>query len=332
MAREVHFAGTVYEVQDTISDVSVSDSFVKWHKTGTGSGESRLYLGPQTGNAPVFFGDFPANCFFLSADLKSYLQTVRWEYETPRLVYAKRQPSSATWTDLVERVTAFPPLCPFSLEEALGEGDEHRYFVRSHDDIYTFFRECALPGITKLSIAKLVAGGRTLFYFRPTVDYSAYSPVASIHPAQLEELEREIRESDWEGETEREQVVLARCGQGRFRQDLLSRYPACLVTGVTDTRLLVASHVKPWRDCTNEERISIDNGLVLTPNLDRLFDRGLVSFDDDGAALLSPFLAPDILMHLGIEAAFRLSITPTGEQSEFLDFHRTQVFAHGMGA
>jgi putative restriction endonuclease len=57
---------------------------------------------------------------------------------------------------------------------------------------------------------------------------------------------------------------------------------------VTNPIHLVASHCKPWRDSSNEERINGENGLLLTPTIDHLFDRGFIGFEDNGTLILSP--------------------------------------------
>lgn len=91
--------------------------------------------------------------------------------------------------------------------------------------------------------------------------------------------------------TEREALILARIGQGQFRQDLLARWNGgCALTGLKNQSLLVASHIVPWADATNAERLTADNGLPLVVHIDCLFDRGLISFGDDGTLLLSDSL------------------------------------------
>lgn len=91
--------------------------------------------------------------------------------------------------------------------------------------------------------------------------------------------------------TTRDAIVKARVGQGKFRADLLKMWSnQCSLTGLANTDLLVASHIHAWSMSTNEERIDPNNGLLLAPHIDRVFDRGLISFDRDGRLLLSPKL------------------------------------------
>ncbi|WP_346657478.1 HNH endonuclease signature motif containing protein [Halomonas sp. MCCC 1A11062] len=101
--------------------------------------------------------------------------------------------------------------------------------------------------------------------------------------------------------------------------------PRCRVTGLADKRHLRASHIKPWRDSSNTERLDGHNGLLLTPHIDHLFDRGYISFTANGEMLLS-----DALSHEAIET-FGLSVSqPIGsfsdQQKVYLAYHREKVF------
>ena len=107
----------------------------------------------------------------------------------------------------------------------------------------------------------------------------------ATHKAQAKALSEDIQEilRRAANGTEATRLVQARIGQGAFRQAVLRRWGnACAATGITEMALLRASHIKPWRDATDEERLSPYNGLPLTANLDALFDRGLISFDGAG--------------------------------------------------
>lgn len=102
-------------------------------------------------------------------------------------------------------------------------------------------------------------------------------------------------------ETEREAISKARVGQGQFRTDLFNYWDArCAVTGVTITELLRASHIKPWRDSNNSERLDVFNGLLLSPAYDAAFDARLISFTNDGRVLVSSDLDADNLQRLGL--------------------------------
>ncbi|QQC65539.1 HNH endonuclease [Paraburkholderia ginsengisoli] len=99
---------------------------------------------------------------------------------------------------------------------------------------------------------------------------------AAVLIEDLAEIEREVPDI-----TEREQLAKARVGQGRFRADVTTKWgrgEVCALTGIAISEMLVASHIKPWRDSENHERLDPMNGLLLAAHADRLFDRYLMSF------------------------------------------------------
>lgn len=126
-------------------------------------------------------------------------------------------------------------------------------------------------------------------------------------------------------ETQRLQLTKARVGQGFFRKQVILLDGACRVTGVTDTRLLIASHIKPWREANNAERLSGYNGLLLSPHVDALFDEQFITFEDDGRMHVHPSLSRDVLDRWSIDPDKRVDpFRP--EQTTFLAHHR-ELFA-----
>ena len=102
-------------------------------------------------------------------------------------------------------------------------------------------------------------------------------------------------------QTERKGLVVTRVGQGYYRKQLLDRWEnKCAVTSCTIKNILIASHIVPWRKSNDVERLDIGNGILLSPNLDALFDRHLITFDDEGNILISKNLSKDELTNLGI--------------------------------
>ena len=128
-------------------------------------------------------------------------------------------------------------------------------------------------------------------------------------------------------ETTRNAIVLARRGQGLFKRNVLKTERACRITRVDRIEHLRASHCKPWRDSTNEERLSGQNGLLLTPSIDHLFDRGFISFEDSGNVLVSPVAHRESLQRMGVDVTSKINVGMfSEEQRPFLEFHRESVF------
>lgn len=128
-------------------------------------------------------------------------------------------------------------------------------------------------------------------------------------------------------ETTRNAVVLARRGQGLFKKNVMKIETVCRLTGVDQIEHLRASHCKPWRDATNNERLDGENGLLLTPDADHLFDRGFLSFDNNGDVLVSPVVHRPSLIRMGLDPDLlkNVGVFSTGQRN-YLEFHRESVF------
>lgn len=139
-----------------------------------------------------------------------------------------------------------------------------------------------------------------------------------------DKIEKEIEDSPHLGETEKKGVTTSRRGQGKFRKNVMRRGPRCRVTGVSEPHL-IASHIQPWSVSTNEERIDGNNGLMLAPHIDHLFNYGFISFEDDGTLLISSALDTKVLRMWKLDST--LNVGPfTSEQSHYLAYHRTKIF------
>ena len=133
-----------------------------------------------------------------------------------------------------------------------------------------------------------------------------------------------------EGSTEHEQVIVARKGQGIYREGLLAKWNgACAVTGLAVPELLMASHAKPWKRASNVERLDGNNGLPLVPNLDKLFDKGYISFADDGAVMISPDLSSAACGAFGVDASMHLLKPLSAAQQTYMAYHRNHFFKKG---
>jgi putative restriction endonuclease len=142
----------------------------------------------------------------------------------------------------------------------------------------------------------------------------------AIEPSQI--IERTLRAT-----TERQATILSRLGQGQFREAVLAAWGGkCCVTGLAVEGLLTASHIKPWSDSDNVERLDRFNGLLLSPSYNAAFDRGYISFDDEGTLILSSLLSLDDVALLGIKATAQLLQIPK-ESLKYLAYHRQHVLA-----
>jgi hypothetical protein len=134
----------------------------------------------------------------------------------------------------------------------------------------------------------------------------------------------EIKKRHDISETTRKQLIDARRGQGEFRRGLLQKWGGCSVTGCLVNEVLRASHIKPWKAASDQERVDPNNGLLLTATLDALFDRGLVSFENNGNMIVSSRLRDDACLIL-LPHQRNLVGEPSERQREYLAWHRREV-------
>lgn len=101
---------------------------------------------------------------------------------------------------------------------------------------------------------------------------------------------RSIEKDNTINATEKDSIVKSRIGQGSFRKDLIEYWHGCAISHCPLTWMLIASHIKPWKDADNQERLDVYNGLLLLPNYDKLFDLGYISFNRNGRIMCSRLL------------------------------------------
>lgn len=164
-------------------------------------------------------------------------------------------------------------------------------------------------------------------YKRPD-DYNNFGSAINKYLAFLQVYEGSVTsdikdiESSNNSATEKEQLVKARIGQGKYRNDLIKLWRKCSVTGVDKVEFLVASHILPWKNADNVQRLNPYNGLLLLPNYDKLFDKGYISFEDDGKIILSKKFNTTFFKQFGIANTDKLSKV-FDQNKEFLKVHRT---------
>ena len=125
-------------------------------------------------------------------------------------------------------------------------------------------------------------------------------------------------------QTERKGLVVTRVGQGYYRKQLLERWEnRCAVTNSSIANILIASHIVPWRKSNDLERLDVGNGILLSPNLDALFDKHLITFEDDGRIRISKKLSQNQLVDLGITNELKLRQV-FSDMFKYLAMHREE--------
>ena len=361
-SQKIKISGIEYKILDSIQDLRVEDSFI--HRSNKlaqfeGNGEAKKYVGSYRdekiqvisnffdySNWGIEYKDQEKNkktmaaariagavmqdetCFFSKANLLQYLEDAKVEYFTKEQGY--HQDIGAQYAARLEEIQNLPSdyiyFSVYDASDGLSQ-TQSRAYIRSDDPIWNVWRKLILPKISYLSILKIVPNEpatpneRPLFYFRVVLDYQYRS---LVHPSLLKEYEAE-------SVPERPTKKSYRAGADKYRRAVIDHMPQCPFTLITEERLLIASHIKPYIACMNEGRedqaLHHLNGLSLSPTYDRLFDQGFITFTDEGDLICGTQLNAITWSRLNINPASkkRMRIFPE-ERGEYLEYHRRHVF------
>jgi putative restriction endonuclease len=154
--------------------------------------------------------------------------------------------------------------------------------------------------------------------------YSSALKHYQVFLSQNSESKQQLVIHDNGYDTETESLIKVRLQQTKFRRRLFDVSPFCAVSGFKNSDFLIASHIKPWSKCTDIERVDPFNGFLLTPNFDRLFDAGFITFSTSGRIEVSPQL-DDIDKKFFVIPNY-LKIELDLSHHKYLDFHRKVIF------
>ncbi len=313
-----------YNIIDTREKITIADSFVaRSNKIGSRNGEAKLYIGNESQELREFFGKkgFEIECFMLKKDLIKYMIDIKDEYSFPEQNYADKSNMQKLWEERNSKIETLPDTIKFNLKEQT-QIEPPRIYVKSESLAFKLIRELSLPNMTYISIIKLIdENSKTLFYLRLFVEY--FGEVKNI--TVVENEEKRVNAQNIEPK-EKLNIIKARVGQGKYRKALLEECPFCPITMVSDDRLLIASHIKPWVVSNEIEKIDPKNGFMLTPTYDYLFDRGFITFSDDKKLLVSPWLSKVTCNRLNLIHNKKYEILPIDGREKYLKYHRENIF------
>lgn len=302
---------------------SAADPTLKVGNT-SGAGEARLYAGHDEKLMDDFFELDKVDCFFmLKTDLLNYMDDSKDEYFNPSRDY--REQISKYYQNNLENTQNIAD-DRIKLFFRKKYDTQNRYYlvlenISGNRKNYAYLRNICLPRMTVITFVKFIDE-------ETSKKYIYLKPIFYIDPTKREVLEeqKEIAASQPKNEAE-EQVIKEkyRKKQTKYRLELLDKMPSCLITKVSDDRLLVACHVKPYADCeTDEEKYDVKNGIVLTPTYHTLFDLGFISFSPEGKLLVSPFLSNLNKQRLNLheQTVYRLQ---SGTE-KYMKYHREKIF------
>ena len=354
-----------YYIIDSIQDFRAEDSFI--HRSNKlaqfdGNGESKKHVGTYKGvigqRMSTFF-DYSSwglehldkekkrktiqsartsgaiiqdnTCFFSKSNLLKYLDDAKAEYFKQEQLY--HNDISTFFNERYQEVQSIQAEhISFSIYDASDNlsQKQNRGYIRSDDKIWKLWRELILPKISYLSILKLVPvvpteqNNKPIFYFRILLDYQFRT---FVHPSAMELID-EVQEDIVEIEEIKKSY---RIGQEKYRRAVIEYMPQCPFSKITDERLLIASHIKPYNACIKEKRedhaLDYLNGLALSPTYDRLFDQGYITFSDNGELICGTQLSSYTWEKLSINPTAKNKMRIFPENREYyLDYHRKHVF------
>ncbi len=208
-------------------------------------------------------------------------------------------------------------------ENAFASGlDCHVFIHRIRRSVYIYYGRAV---VLRQQINQIDTPSRFVLYLP---EYESLNQNQQIQ----HEVIAEMNASYFVGSTERQNIQTIRTRQSTYRQDVIALWHGqCAVTGVDETKWLIASHIKPWRESTDFERVDPKNSLLLSPNYDKLFDRGVISFNaSNGKILLPEKMSASFwrnLERLGITDDKCLSFMPDGTE-KYLSYHQKMIFGY----
>lgn len=188
---------------------------------------------------------------------------------------------------------------------------------------YGFEGEIAEPEIRDKYLGKSLENickkGQYRFKYLPIHDKNNGKVIEEV-----KKIEEDVNSLNVEGASKKA-IINARVNQGIFRELLLNKYNKCCLCDVKNPALLIASHIKPWVESEPEEKLDVYNGFLMCPNHDKLFDKGYITFDDDGKIKISEKLTEENeKLSLNVNGQMRIKLNESNKK--YLKFHRENVF------
>lgn len=316
--------------------MTVPDSVVVGsNKLGHGHGEAKFYISSKE-KMYDFYGKqgFTAKCFMLKKDLIAYMQAIKNEYSKPSQEYAKKDNLPSLWNKRMTMINKLDDVIFFNIKDQ-NQIAGPRGYINSDDDGYQLIRNIALPLVSYVYVEKVGHESAPIFYWKLFVDFDAIwekqnGPLV-FNYGKFKEKDNFPKIEKIEDEKNQE-IKRTREGQAKYREELLMQCPYCPFTMITEERLLIASHIKPWAASDDNEKIDPFNGYILSPLYDKLFDRGFITFTDNRHVILSECISPYTWKKLGLKNDTFIQALPMDEKRiAYLKFHQQSVFKGAFG-
>jgi HNH endonuclease len=199
-----------------------------------------------------------------------------------------------------------------------GHGNDSR-IINKQDEVHVFYRD--------KHHSNFLYKGRAILlnYVIHETKPSKFKFLLVDIKISEEDIVAEITSQYQSNQTEREALIKSRVGQGEYRRNVINLWETCSVTGFGMEKVLIASHIKPWKNSNNSERVDPYNSLLLVPTLDKLFDLGYISFKRNGEILVSEKINPAECKKIYLSKDLHLRSVPERTIS-FLEYHQEYIF------
>jgi len=236
------------------------------------------------------------------------------------------------WSERMEKIKALPSgIVDFTIREQ-SQIAGPRGYVNSSDKVYKLIREISLPLVSYISAMRLDYNGQPMFYLKLFADFEEIEKRKAFIENYGAAIRQEEEETTWrvcedEPVSKTSAPRYGREGQDEYRRKLLEECPFCPITMINEESLLIASHIKPWAVSDSVERIDPNNGFILSPLYDKLFDRGYITFSNDKRVSISNWLSRQVKDRIGIKENQFFQFLPINDaRAKYLEYHRATVF------
>lgn len=318
---------SVFHSMMTVPDCVVVGS----NKLGHGHGEAKFYIASKDEMYSFYGGEkFNVRCFMLKNDLIAYMDAIKNEYLEPSQEYSKKMELPHLWNERMNMIQGLDDVIFFNISDQYQIAGPRGY-INSQDKGYQIIRQIALPLVSYVYVEKVGKESAPLFYWKLFVDFDAIwekqnGPLVFTYGKQ-KSRENLLTKPTKKQEKEDQEIRKAREGQGKYREQLLEQCHYCPFTMISDERLLIASHIKPWAASSKIEKIDPYNGYILSPLYDKLFDRGFITFTENRHVILSEFISSYTWKQINIKNDTFIKTLPMDDKRiAYLQFHHQSVF------
>lgn len=313
--------GKNFRVLDVYNEsITIPDSFAAPNnKFGSGHGEAKLYIGTKT-KMNNFFGQ-STSCFVLKDDFENYRNGLLHVQPVLSSIYknsiGKNKRFSSILNNINLIINGMQNIEYFNIKLMNNLSGQRGYInttTKNNSGGYFHLRSCCIPFATYIRILKLedAATGNILFYIKlfPNFD-EMYEQVQYIRKYGR----RSVSSSH----------ATARTGQAKYKRELVQIFNECPFSHIMDERILVASHILPYASCNSSQKYDPENGLLLSPLYDKLFDKGFITFDQQGNLRKTIWLSSAEWEKIPLNYNLQ-DLHLTNQRKAYLQFHETYVF------